>query len=61
MTGHLIRRITKGDDGHDRFGPYKPCPTCGGPAGIDGLLGDYYEALVELDELRAEIGDEVAA
>lgn len=29
--GHLVRTITRVDGQGDMYGPYRPCPTCGGP------------------------------
>jgi len=29
--GHLVRTISKDDNGRDVFGPERPCTVCGGP------------------------------
>ncbi|MCW2901070.1 MAG: hypothetical protein JWO67_3335 [Streptosporangiaceae bacterium] len=58
MTGHLIRRITKAEDGKtDVYGPYEQCATCGPLDRMTlDLLGAYRDLLAqqELDRLRAQ-------
>jgi hypothetical protein len=52
VSGHLIRRITKAEDGKtDVYGPYEKCPTCGPLDRMTlDLLGAYRDLLAQQDD-----------